>query len=255
MSTDTHAAKSSAMTDNSSDGLDLRITLKAFLYFQFGIVTLLVALGTFHYAYTDIVGVDIMTRISTILDINLEQSIPTVFSIFNLMCSSILLFVLYLHSKNRSERKVFYWLVLSVIFFGLSFDEGAGFHERLIKFGVIFKDLADIGNVDWTPFGALFALAVFLFFIPFLKQLDRRTAALFVLSGAIYLGGALGFEFFGENVERYFDNPYALHILRVSEEGFEMYGIAIFNCTLFSRIVAKNIFVVLGSKPSTSVTA
>jgi len=248
MSPDTHAAKSSAMTDNSSDGLDLRITMKAFLCFQFGVVTLLVALGIFHYAYAGIFGEDMLMKISKIFDVDLEDSIPTVFSIFNLMCSSVLLFVLYLHSKNRAERNAFYWLILGVIFLGLSFDEGAGFHERFSG----FRQFASFWNVRWTAYGALFSLAVFLFFIPFLWQIERRMAALFILSGAIFLAGTLGFEYLAESVARFSDKDNAKQVLRILEEGFEMYGIAIFNCTLFSRIVAKNIFVVIRSKPSTS---
>jgi hypothetical protein len=262
MWTDGYADKPSAMTDTGSDGLDLRITLKAFLWFQFGIVTLLVALGIFHYAYKAIFGVDIVVRISRIFDVNEELSIPTVFSTYNLLCSSILLFLLYLHSKNRAERDAFYWLILSIIFLGLSFDEGASFHERLIKFGYYLKKTWDVGDEsvplvgdEWVPFGALFSLAVFLFFIPFLRRLDRRTAALFVLSGAIFLAGALGFEYLGENVTRmFFAFNEARDISRTFEEGFEMYGIAIFNCTLFSRIVARNICVIMGNKSSTSAT-
>jgi hypothetical protein len=250
MWTDGYADKPSAMTDTGSDGLDWRITLKTFICFQFGIVTLLVALGIFHYTYAAIFGPTLFMKLTSAFDVDVENSIPTVFSVINLLCSSILLFVIYSHSKIRAERKAFYWLILSLIFLFLCFDEGASFHERLSGFGLFRGTFL---GPRWIVYGALFSLAVFLFFIPFLWRLDRRTAALFVLSGAIFLSGALGFEYFGGYPAR-FEKDFANLANRILEDGCEMYGIALFNCTLFSRIVARNIFVIIGSKPSTSAT-
>jgi len=242
----TRTANSSATTDTGSDRLDWRITLKTFIYFQIGIVTLLVALGTFHYAYDGIYGANLFMKLTSAFDVDVENSIPTVFSVLNLLCASILLFVIYSHSKIKAERAAFYWLILSLIFLYLSFDEGASFHERLSGFG-LFKNV--IGG-RWIVYGAMFSLAVFLFFIPFLWRLDRRTAALFVFSGAIFLSGALGLEYFG-GYQADFKRDFANQTLKILEEALEMYGIAIFNCTLFSRIVARNISVVTGNKPQT----
>jgi hypothetical protein len=224
--------------------------LKTFIYFQFGIVTLLVALGSFHYAYEGIYGENLFMKLTSAFDVNVENSIPTVFSIFNLLCASILLFVIYSHSKIKAERIAFYWLILSLIFLYLSFDEGASFHERLSGFGLFRGTFL---GPRWIVYGAFFSLAVFLFFIPFLWQIDRRTAALFVLSGSIYLAGALGLEYLGGFPAR-FEKDFANQALRVTEEAFEMYGIALFNCTLFGRIVARNLSVITGSKPQASET-
>lgn len=227
--------------------MDLRITANEFFRFQFGVVTLLIVMGTFHYVYAGVFGVDTFTKLSRVFDVDRENSIPTVFSIFNLLCSCVLLFIIYIYSKKRGEPGAFHWLILSIIFLGLSFDEGAGFHERLSGLG-LFTNILD-GR--WIVYGALFSLAVFLFFIPFLLQIDRRTATLFVLSGAIFVTGAVGFEYLGGWPAR-FDKDFLNQALRIGEESFEMYGIAIFNCTLFARIAAANISVITGSKPKIS---
>jgi hypothetical protein len=227
----------------------LRISRTAFYRFQYVTVTVLVALATFHYVYADTYGEDFIMRFTKVFDPALENSIPTAFSVLNLLISSILLFAIYRHSKGRSEVITVYWLSLSIIFFVLSIDEGAGLHERFRKLqeytGVL---IPVIETHSWLFYGAVFTFVVFLFFIPFLRQLNRRTAALFLLSGAIFLSGALGFEFLGAWM---LHNEFATRadltysIRHMFEEAFEMYGIALFNCTLFAHVVANRVLLTL----------
>jgi hypothetical protein len=245
---DTHGTGGDGATDSrpgaeaSRDGQTvLWISPKAFYRFQFAVVTLLILLGTIHYVYAGVYGEDFIMKLSKVFDVDRENSIPTVFAIFNLLIASMLLFAIHLHSKNCREPDAVYWLILSIIFLMLSVDEGASLHERASGLK-LFK--------TWLVYGALFSLAVFLFFIPFLRRLDRRTAVLFIIAGGLFVTGAVGLEFFGGWKARN-DMSFTAQALRVCEEALELYGIAIFNCTLFGRIASKNIVVTLVSKPRT----
>ena len=91
------------------------VSRRGFRWFQFGVVTALVALGTFHYLYYNAFGVDMITRATSMFDLSREDSLPTAFSIINLLIAAALLFALYRHSKSCGERTAIYWLILSAI--------------------------------------------------------------------------------------------------------------------------------------------
>lgn len=236
----------------TKSGATVQISERVFFSFQYVTVTLLVVLGAFHYVYADTNGSEILTKFTGLFTLAREDSIPTSFSILNLLISSILLFAIHLHSKNRDEPIAVYWLILSVIFFVLSIDEGAGIHERLNKLQSLAGVFPMVATHSWVIYGFLFAVAVLVLFVPFLRQLDRRTAALFCLCGAIFLTGALGLEFVGAwmlHNEIASRDDFIWSIRRILEEGCEMYGIAIFNCILFSRIVTKKVTLALTGLP------
>jgi hypothetical protein len=211
------------------------ISQKGFCRLQYGIVTLLVTLGILHYVYAAFFGEDFIMKLTQVFDVNRENSIPTVFAIFNLLLSSTLLFGVYLHRRTTHDRLAPYWLALSVIFLVLSVDEGASLHERASGLKLFNT---------WVIYGALFSLAVFVAFIPFLLRIDRRTAALFILAGAIFVAGAVGLEYFGGWKSRY-EIDFFHQAERILEEAFELYGVALFNCTLFRRIIPRNVVLVL----------
>ena len=91
------------------------------------------------------------------------------------------------------------------------------------------------------PYGI--ALGVFLlFYIKFLLSLPKRIMILFIVSGAIFVAGAIGFEMLAS---RYFSlygdisggTMYA--VFYTFEEFFEMLGIVIFIYTLLSYIAIQ----------------
>ena len=136
----------------------------------------------------------------------------------------------------------------------LSIDEGAGLHERFSALQLFTGVIIPVTlSFSWLLYGAVFASMVFLLFIPFLRQLNRQTMALFLLSGAIFVSGALGFEFLAgwmfheEIIATRVDLIYRTGV--IFEEGFEMYGIALFNCTLFGHVVANRVSLTLTGRP------
>jgi len=236
-----------------SSSLELKISRRAFSQLQYLVVSLLLALCAFHYIYTDNYGEDIISKFSNVFDVGREGSIPTVFSSLNLLISSLLLCAIYFDSKRRGQRIANYWLYLCIIFAVLSIDEVAQFHERFHGIqeytGVL---IPVIETHSWLLYGAVSALVLFLFFVPFLLQLDHHTAALFLLSGGIFITGALGFEFIGAwmlHHEIATRENLIYSIRRIFEEGGEMYGIALFNSTLFKHLVNNRVSLTFMGNP------
>ena len=218
--------------------MTLTISKTGFYRFQFGIVTALVILGVGHYATFIVFGKGFIAGSTSIFDLGREDSITTAFASMNLLVASTLLFCLYRHSKSCGEPRAFYWLILGILFFAMAIEETAGIHERANKLQQYTGQIMPVDEFySWLPYGIIVVIICFVFFLPFVAQLERRTATLIFLSGAIFVGGALGFEFingwmlYNGYVER---NQVTYFITRLFEESFEVYGIALFNCTLFA---------------------
>lgn len=233
--------------------LEPRLSQSAFNRFQFWTVTVMIALCVFHYVYADAHGKDLIAYLSGAFDAGRENSIPTWFSTVNLLLSSLLLWIVSRHARQVGDPAARYWLALCLLLLAMSVDEGASLHERLQKSqeytGVL---IPMIESHPWLLYGAGFAVAALLFFIPFLRRIGPRLAALFLLSGGLFLAGALGFEFMAAwmiyyDISAPGELPYLIR--RAAEEGCEMYGIALFNCVLFAEIKARNLALTLALTP------
>ncbi len=177
-------------------------------------------------------------------DFNLENNVPTWFSVLILAFSALLLFVIYQHKKSNGVKAAYYWLVLGCIFVFLSLDECVQIHEEVAN--IMRPRLgADVsGFLYWAwvvPYG-IFVLTVIIFFLRFVLALPTKTRNLFFLSGFMYIGGALGLEL----LEGYFFKLYGLNhiynrILYFVEELLEMGGITLFIYALLDYIAAAHI--------------
>lgn len=80
----------------------------------------------------------------------------------------------------------------------MAVDEAAMIHEGFNKFQLGTSGaLAFMDKFPWIWFYGAGAMAVGLFYLPFLMKLPRRTAAYFFLGGLIYVTGAIGLELVG----------------------------------------------------------
>ena len=220
--------------------ITLRISRGAFSCFQFGAVTALVLLAVIHVVCERVYGDSMITKLMALFDPVNEASITTVFSMLNLLLSSTLLYVIYLNTKCRREPLSRYWLILGLVFLALSVDEVAQVHERggnlLVKTETF--DPADDFHPDFVVTG-IFAVAVFVVVTPFLWQLDRKTLVLFLVAGGIFVSGAVGLEVVELVMLRQgiaTEGDLLLDMRSIVEEACEMYGIALFNFTLFGLV-------------------
>ena len=191
--------------------ITLEIAVTAYLRTLAIVALLLVAihLGLYSYHYLQD---KLPWLLRQLFDLDEENNIPTWFSHFLLLNNA---FVLFLIASAVSGKNKAYWWILAIGFLVLSIDEVAGLHET-------FHSMIDM---NWAiPAGILVAI-VGVLFIPFLRSLDKRTAFLYVLSGAIFVSGALIIELLSEDMKtKSLGYAYASAL----EESMEMAGAWLF---------------------------
>lgn len=175
-----------------------------------------------------------LARVLARFDLGHEPSIPAWFSANLLLLDGAMLLVTGFAAVRAGERFAVHWLVLGAIFVALSADEAALFHEMLDTALAAAIDRAGFtrGGVflfPWVVAGALFGLAVALAYARFLLHLPVRVAALFVGSGALYVGGAVGMELASSQAISGFGLDSLAHTAtQTVEESMEMAGAILF---------------------------
>jgi hypothetical protein len=172
-------------------------------------------------------------------DLDTEGNIPTLFSTLLLFTSSSILFFIALQHKKHNASFV-PWIGLSLIFLFLGFDEIAAFHEKISG---PLKDLLNTSGIfyyAWVlPYGSLLLIFVVSYW-KFLTRLPKKIMRLFIYSGAIYVGGAFGFELLGGwEADVFGGNTLMYAISYTIEETLEMVGISLFIYTLLTYIVSQ----------------
>ena len=175
----------------------------------------------------------------SLFDFDAEKNIPTLYSTFALLFSSILLSIISLAHKRNGSAYIL-WLILAIIFLFLSIDEFTSIHEQLIS--PFRKSLNTSGLLyfAWViPYGI--ALIVFvLSYLKFLVNLPKNIMILFLVSGVTFVTGAIGFELLGgRQVDLYGRNNLVYSLLYTCEEFLEMLGIVIFIYALLMYIVIQ----------------
>ena len=123
-----------------------------------------------------------------LFDVDEENNIPTWFSSIVLLIASALLALHAGRLHHEQQAWTRYWRLLAAGFLLLSLDEMAGLHETLNS----------SIEASWAIYGLLVALICAVLLLRFLYHLPTPTALLFILSGAIFVGGAVGVELYTE---------------------------------------------------------
>jgi len=183
-------------------------------YIVVGLLSIHVILQIWHYEFERLPWL-----LRQIFDVDEEDTIPTWYSANALLLTSGLLYLISQRKKTDQDPWFRYWYGLTIGFVFLSLDEIAGFHETvngLVEF-------------SWTIPGGILAAIIGLLYLRFLWHLPAQTRLLFVIAGAIFVGGAVG-------VENYTDwyededllNTLAYNLWTAVEEGMEMGSIVLF---------------------------
>jgi hypothetical protein len=147
-----------------------------------------------------------------LFDVDEENNLPTWFSQFLLLNNAFALGVI---ASSCAQEKRHYWQALAIGFLILSIDEVAGLHET-------FHSAIDF---NWAIPASILVAIIGIVFIPFLRSLERRVAILYLISGAIFISGALVIELLSEDMKTK-SLEYAL--ATALEEGMEMAGALLF---------------------------
>jgi len=177
--------------------------------------------------YKELLPIDDWLYIS-FFDLDEEESLGTWFSTIILLIAGLLSLFHARYCCTRTNRWHFCWWLLGIGFCVLSLDEVAGFHEFV---NTVVED------THWTTFGAMLVVALGFVFLPFILTLPSRTRALFLVAGAIYVGGAIGVEWatiwHEENDQL---ETLAYNLWNALEEFMEMAGVILYIYALLSYI-------------------
>jgi surface polysaccharide O-acyltransferase-like enzyme len=188
-----------------------------------------IIMGIGREVFLELVGPDTVLRDLRHFALDAERNLGAWYSSALMVLISICAFLNWQTVKHRTELTSYSWLLISVVFFMMSIDETAGFHETV---DVPLREKFELTGLFYNPwvfFGAFFVTAFAAALVPFLLSLPRYIAVLFVISGAIYVGGALGLEpfdaFFEDN---YGEGSFLQLVSTTVEEALEMIGLTLF---------------------------
>lgn len=188
-----------------------------------------VVLGIARELFVGVVGTETVLQDLRHFALDAERNLGSWYSSALMVLIAVCTFFNGQADRRRADFVSYGWLVIAVVFVMLSIDETAGFHEVV---DVPLRDHFELTGIFYNPwvfFGASFVAVFAAAMIPFLRSLPRTIAGLFILSGVIYVGGALGLE----PVDAFFEDTYGegsfLQLVSTTiEEALEMIGLTLF---------------------------
>jgi hypothetical protein len=180
--------------------------------------------------------------------VNAEQTIPTWFQVLLLFVISVLLAVIARAKRASKDAYTPYWAALAIMFVYLSMDEAAAIHEIVSDPLHAAFQTTGILAFGWQILAAPLVIIFGLIFLRFLFHLPPRTRNLFILAGALYVGGALVTDAVSASLLPS-DNELSLQYLAVGtlEELLEMAGMVVFIYTLLAYIAEMQVGLIVRS--------
>lgn len=175
--------------------------------------------------------------------VNAEQTIPTWYAVMLLFLSSCLLGVITMHAWRTDRAYRWHWLGLTAIFLYLSIDEGAVIHEIFSDPLQMLFDTSGFLAFGWLILAVPLVIVFVLAYIRFLFHLCAEIRYLFVVAGAIYIGGAVVVEAISANVYDLNNDAISFPYLAIAtvEETAEMLGVTVFIYALLRQWQLQNI--------------
>ncbi len=163
------------------------------------------------------------------LSVGRDGNLPTFYSSFAILFCAFLLTLIAFMTWRSERRWSVYWFLLALVFVFLSLDESLMIHERLIKPMQSQIGTGGLLHFAWIiPYGigvVIFVAA----YIRFLLHIPRHSAVLFIVAGAMFVGGAIGMEMIGGYVYTEVGYRNVLYVgVQTLEEILEMSGIVVF---------------------------
>lgn len=162
-------------------------------------------------------------------DLDSEANLPTWYSSATLLLSSFLLAIIAWAKKWEGDRYALHWSIMAFLFLGLSLDEASGIHEMPIEQLRAALHAEGIFYFTWVIPGAGFVGLFLVAYLRFLAHLPALTRWLFLLSGMIFVGGAIGVEMISGYYSYYYGQAtWGNALITTVEEVLEMLGIVLF---------------------------
>ena len=193
----------------------------------------IILLGIFREWFVAQYGVHTIFQDMRHIALDAEMCLPAWYSSYLMLFAAGLMAVIARLTARNGGGMVGYWIVLAIVFVGLSLDEQTSVHELVIE------PLRDRFHLSGALYFAwvlpalivvpLFALA----YLRFLRALPRPYGLMFFICGGVFVAGAVGMEMvagvIGEHGLRYV-------VSFIVEESLEIIGMTMFVLTLLSYL-------------------
>ena len=174
-----------------------------------------------------------------LFDLDGENNVPTYFSLFLMIISALLLALITAINKKQNLPYVSKWVVLSLGFVLMSYDEVFSLHEqvgRLVK-NLMGRNSTGIFYYAWVIPGIALVFVIGCYFLNFLLYLPKKTRFRFLIAAILYIGGCIGFELIeGNYADLYGENNFTYAMIAMVEESLEMSGVIVFIWALLKYI-------------------
>ena len=187
-------------------------------------------LSTYLFGHSNVYG------LVPLFNLDKEANVPTWYSSTALFVCSILLGIIAFTKKIERDRYRLHWGILSIFFLYLSIDEAAGIHELTMRPLRHLFNLEGIFHFSWVIIGIPLVFIFVIAYAKFLINLPRKIGLLFILSGFLFVGGALGMELISGWYVFTFGGDMIYWMMTTLEEMLEMIGIAVFIYSLLTYI-------------------
>ena len=227
------------MTAPAADIGTVRLSIRSIMTILVICGLVVVGLGVAREIAVAMLGTETPLRDLRHLALDSEHALPAYYSSLLLFVAAALLFVIATLVSQSGQVDHRRWFLLALIFLVMSVDEAVSFHEVLIEPLRNKLGLGGIFYFSWVIPGAAAVLALGLWFLPFLFRLPRTTAALMMLSGGLFVGGALGLELLGGVFAEAQGMQSSTYLaVAIAEETLEIAGVTLFIATLLMHIRA-----------------
>lgn len=204
--------------------LNRKLVSRTLLFLILGLIAASFGTDILKYGF----GLDYLRGLRPLFSLGNEKNIPTWYSMCALLSASLLLLLIARLEAQRNDPQRHYWLILSIIFLFLAYDEAFSVHENMSSFGQQFVGNEGIFYFAWIAPASLMVLVVGLFFLRFLLSLEYETKRQFIIAGVVYVGGAIGFEAVSGQYLSVSSDNFGYAIIDTIEEAMEMFGVYIF---------------------------
>lgn len=176
----------------------------------------------------------------SLFDFDAERNIPAFFSTLILLSSGGLLYYISKIEKIKINSKFHRrWYVLSCVFVFLAIDEllmihelFSGLHFRAFYIKIFNIDQLGVFHSTWIIPYLILLIFLGIYYFKFIFSLPKRTMLYFIVSGTIYVTGAIGIEmiegFLADKSEEILNSTVHFRLWVALEESMEMFGIILF---------------------------
>ena len=171
--------------------------------------------------------------------VDAEQNIPTLFSVLLLFFAALLLTAISVLKKKQMDPDASNWAALAFWLLFMAVDEASSIHEKLTTpvRGLLGDGPFGIFYFAWVIPGVAVVCILTLYFLRFHLRLPAKTRTTFLVSSALFISGAIGFELVGGRyAELYGSENLTYSMIATAEESLEMAGVIVFIYALLDYI-------------------